>query len=130
MKEKQALTREVKRRYQTASREEKKAILGEFVQNTAYNRKYALRVLNKKTMREVLLTVDGETVKLKPSKRKARLGKKIYSDEAIASLRLIWNFFWNKCGRQQVAADFSAAALFAMTFTTSNLLVLSTNVAI
>jgi hypothetical protein len=109
MREKQALTQEVKRRYQGASREEKKAILGEFIQSTAYNRKYALRVLNKKTVREGLLTVAGETVKLKPAKRKTRLGKKIYSDEVIVSLRLIWIFFWNKCGRQQVAADFSAA---------------------
>jgi hypothetical protein len=106
MREKQALTREVKRRYQVASREE---ILGEFLKNTTYNRKYALRVLNKKTVREMSLTVDGATVKLKPTKRKAQLGKKIYSDEVIASLRLIWNFFWNKWGRQQVAADFSAA---------------------
>jgi hypothetical protein len=101
MREKQALTQEVKRRYQAASREEKKAILDEFVRNTAYNRKYALRLLNKKTVREVLLVTGGETVKLKPAKRKrkVRQGKKIYTDEVIASLRLIWNFFWNKCGK-------------------------------
>ncbi|MDR3341826.1 MAG: hypothetical protein LBT14_03380 [Treponema sp.] len=99
MREKQALTREVKQCYQAASREEKPVILDEFLQNTAYNRKYALRVLNKKTVRKVLLTVGGETVKRKPAKRKARQGKKIYSDEVIASLRLIWNFFWNKCGK-------------------------------
>jgi hypothetical protein len=108
MREKQALAQEVKQRYQAASREDKKTILGEFIPNTTDNRKYALRVLNKKTVGEVLLRVDGETVKLKPTKPKARLGKKIYGDEVIASLRLIWIFFWNKCGRQLVAADFSA----------------------
>ncbi|MDR3343789.1 MAG: hypothetical protein LBT14_13620 [Treponema sp.] len=80
IREKQALTWEVKQRYQAASGEEKQVILDEFIQNTGYDRKYALRVLTKKTVREVLLTVGGETVKRKPAKRKVRQGKKIYSD--------------------------------------------------
>jgi hypothetical protein len=101
MSEKKALTQEVTTRYRAASKKEKSAILNEFVKNTGYNRKYALRVLGRKTMREVLVKVDGKTVKLKPSKRKrkVRQGKKIYTDEVVASLRLVWNFFWNKCGK-------------------------------
>jgi hypothetical protein len=44
---------------------------------------------------------DGRTVKLKPSKRKrkVRQGKKIYTEEVIASLRPVWNFFRDKCGK-------------------------------
>jgi hypothetical protein len=62
-------------------------------------RKYALWILNKKTV----LAVGGETIKLKLAKRKARLGKKTYSDEVIVSLRLIWIFFWNKCGGNKLS---------------------------
>jgi hypothetical protein len=45
--------------------------------------------------------VNGETVKLKPRKKRPanRKGKKIYTDELIASLRLIRAFFWYKCGK-------------------------------
>jgi hypothetical protein len=101
MKEKQALVREVRSRYQGASREEKSGILAEFLETTKYNRKYALRVLNAKPVKEVLVVVDGKTVKVKPEKqkRKKREGKRIYGDEVIASLRIIWEFFWWKCGK-------------------------------
>jgi hypothetical protein len=101
MKEKQSLTREVRIRYQKANRKDKSKILAEFQETTKYNRKYALRVLNAKLVKEVLVVVDGKTVKLKPEKksRKKREGKRIYGDEVIASLRLIWEFFWWKCGK-------------------------------
>jgi hypothetical protein len=54
MKEKQAVTREYKPRYQKAAKKERR-----------------------------------------PANR---AGKRIYTDEAVASLRLIWTFFWYKCG--------------------------------
>ncbi|MDR1986849.1 MAG: hypothetical protein LBP88_07765 [Treponema sp.] len=43
----------------------------------------------------------GKALKLKPAKKKPahRSGKNIYTDEAIASLRLIGAFFWYTCGR-------------------------------
>ncbi|GMO68692.1 MAG: hypothetical protein Ta2A_16990 [Treponemataceae bacterium] len=101
MKEKQALTREVRSRYRSASKKDKSKILDEFVENTNYNRKYALRVLNTKPVKEVSVAVYGKTIKFKPEKkkRKKREGKRIYGDEVIASLRLIWEFFWCKCGK-------------------------------
>jgi hypothetical protein len=45
---------------------------------------------------------DG-TVKLKPAKKRPanRTGKKSYTDDVIASLRLIWAFFWYTCGRTE-----------------------------
>jgi hypothetical protein len=101
MREKQALTREVRPRYQKAAREEKKAILAEYLENTGYNRKYALRVLNERPAKELLLVRGGKAVRIKPEKkrRKKRAGRKVYTEDVIASLRLIWIFFWNKCGK-------------------------------
>ncbi|MDR2094258.1 MAG: hypothetical protein LBP76_01915 [Treponema sp.] len=46
MKEKQAVTGQIRSRYQNAQRKEKSAILNECIQLTGYNRKYALRILN------------------------------------------------------------------------------------
>ncbi|MDR0628904.1 MAG: transposase [Treponema sp.] len=106
MKEKQALTRQIRSRYRKAGRKEKTAVLNEFIQTTGYNRKYALRILNKPEAPQSVLVVKGKTVKLRPSKKrpanrkgKKIYGKKIYTDDIIAALRLIWAFFWYKCGK-------------------------------
>jgi hypothetical protein len=58
--------------------------------------------LNKKPPREALVYIDGKPVKLKPEKKRRpanRKGKRVYTDEVIAALRLIWDFFWYKCGK-------------------------------
>jgi hypothetical protein len=43
----------------------------------------------------------GEAVKLKPEKKRPanRKGKRVYTEEVIASPLLIWTFFWHKCGK-------------------------------
>jgi hypothetical protein len=101
MKEKQKVITGYRSRYRNADRKEKVAILDEVQFITGYNRKYALRILNAPQASQALLVVNGKTVKLKPQKKRPanRKGKKIYADEVIASLRLIWTFFWYKCGR-------------------------------
>jgi hypothetical protein len=102
MQEKKAVTRQVRSRYLKAGRKEKSDILNEFIKITGYkNRKYALRVLNQPQTPQALLVVKGKTVKLKPPKKRPanRTGKKIYTDEVVNSLRLIWTFFWYKCGK-------------------------------
>jgi hypothetical protein len=101
MKQKKALTKEVAGRYRKAGLKEKTAILNEFVANTGYDRKYAITMLNRKPAKEVLAVLNGKAVKYKAEKkrRKKREGKRIYGDKTIASLRLIWDFFWNKCGK-------------------------------
>jgi hypothetical protein len=78
MKEKKAVTNQIRSRYQKANRKEKSAILNEFIQLTGYNRKYALRILNQRQSPQALLVVNGETVKLKPRKKRPanRKGKK------------------------------------------------------
>jgi hypothetical protein len=102
IKEKQAVARQVRSRYLHAGRKEKSAILDEFIKITDYkNRKYALRILHPPKPPQSLLVGNGKAVKLKPLKKRPpnRTSKKIYTDEVIASLRLIWTFFWYKCGK-------------------------------
>ena len=101
MKEKQAVTREYKGRYQKTTKKEKKALLDEFIKLTGYHRKYAVRLLGAKPTKQVMFYTDGKAVKLKPEKKRPsnRKGKRIYNDEVIACLRLVWRFFWFKCGK-------------------------------
>jgi len=112
MKEKKAVTREYKPRYQKASKKEKRGILDEFIKLTGYHRKSAVRLLGAKPVKQIMLYIDGNPVKIKPEKKRPsnRKGKRIYSDEVIEALRLVWTFFWYKCGkilaplmRQQIA---------------------------
>jgi hypothetical protein len=101
MKEKQAVTREYRPRYQKASKKEKRDLLDEFTRLTGYHRKSASRLLSHKPIKELIIYADGEAVKLKPEKKRPanRRGKRVYTEEVIASLRLIWTFFWYKCGK-------------------------------
>jgi hypothetical protein len=101
MKEKQAVAREYKPRYQKASKKEKKVLLDEFIRLTGYHRKSAVRLLCAKPIRQTMIYTNGRAVKIKPEKKRPanRKGKRIYCDEAIACLRLVWTFFWYKCGK-------------------------------
>ena len=101
MKEKQAVTREYLPRYLKATKKEKTALLDQFTMLTGCHRKSAVRLLNAKSIKQVLLYVDGKPVKIKPEKKRPsnRKGKRIYSDEVIDCLRLVWTFFWYKCGK-------------------------------
>ena len=101
MQEKKAVTREYKPRYQKASKKEKKALLDEFTRLTGCHRKSAIRLLNVKQVKQVMVYMDGKPVKIKPEKKRPlnRKGKRIYTDEVINALRLVWTFFWYKCGK-------------------------------
>jgi transposase InsO family protein len=101
MKEKQAVTGEYKPRYQKASKKEKKALLDEFTMLTGYHRKSAVRLLCAKPVKQVTVYIKGKAVKIKPGKKRPanRKGKRIYNDEVVRALRLVWTFFWYKCGK-------------------------------
>jgi hypothetical protein len=101
MKEKKAVAREYQPRYQKASKKEKKVLLDEFTRLTGYHRKSAVRILGAKPVKQVLLFIDGKPVKVKPEKKRKpnRKGKRIYTDEVVAVLRLVWAFFLFKCGK-------------------------------
>jgi hypothetical protein len=101
MKEKQAVTRKYKPRYQKATKKARPDLLDEFTRLTGCHRKSAVRLLSGTPVREVLIHVDGGVVKLTPdTKRPAnRKGTRFYTDEVIASLRLVRTFFWYKRGK-------------------------------
>jgi hypothetical protein len=98
LKTKKALANETAKRYRTAGRKDKTKILDEFVRNTGYCRKYALHILaNWDKVRTV--AIDGETIQLKTLKSKKCVGKPTYTPEDIDSLKRIWTFFWQPCGK-------------------------------
>src|SRR5215467_4834326 len=101
MKEKQAVTREYKPRYQKAKKKGKKALLDEFTKLTGYHRKSAIRLLCARQTKQVIVYIDGKPVKIKPDKKRPsnRKGKRIYNDDVIECLRMVWAFFWYKCGK-------------------------------
>ena len=101
MKEKKAVTREYKPRYQKASKKHKKGLLDEFTRLTGYHRKSAVRLLSAKPVKQLMVYIKGKPVKLKPDKKRPanRKGKRLYTEEVIDALRLVWTFFWYKCGK-------------------------------
>jgi hypothetical protein len=101
MKEKKAVTREYQPRYLKASKKEKRDLLNEFTRLTGYHRKSAVRLLGMRLVKQVMVYGDGNAVKIKPGKKRPsnRKGKRVYTDEVIRALRLVWTFFWFKCGK-------------------------------
>jgi len=102
MREKQAITEQIRKRYKKASKKEKKYILNELVQTTGDNRKYEIRILRKTSTKQVLTFVNGKSTRIRSNKclrPKNRQGKRIYTDDIIKSLRKILAFYWYKCGK-------------------------------
>ncbi len=87
MSEKRALTDQVVRRYRRAGKKEKGVILGEFVQTTGYQRKYAISLLNS-WGRTRWVRIDGKLVKLvvgDPRRAKRRRRPRHYDPEVQAA---------------------------------------------
>jgi transposase InsO family protein len=76
-------------------------LLDVFTRLTGYHRKSAIRLLGAKPVSQPIIYKNGKAVKIKPEKKRPsnRKGKRIYADEVIAALRLVWAFFWYKCGK-------------------------------
>jgi hypothetical protein len=101
MHERKAVTGEYKPRYQKATKKEKKALLDEFTRLTGYHRKSAVRLPGVKPVKQVTVYTGGKAVKIKPEKKRPsnRKGKRVYTDEVIAALRMVREFFRFKCGK-------------------------------
>ncbi|MDR3356578.1 MAG: hypothetical protein LBO04_05245 [Spirochaetaceae bacterium] len=69
MKEKQAVTTEYAFRHRKAGKKAKSALFYEFIRLTSYHRKSAVRLLNARTLRQVMVYVEEKPVKIKPEKR-------------------------------------------------------------
>ena len=100
MRQKKAVTRELRKRYQKARKKEKTVILDEFIQLTGYNRCYACQVLN---VKKVLgyLNIAGKRIKYIADKRKTkRKKKKIYDQEVLVALKELWKICDYICSKR------------------------------
>jgi hypothetical protein len=78
-----------------ATKKGKWTLLAEFIRLTGYHWKSAIRLLRTTLPKPVIVYVKGKAVKLKPEKKRSanRKGKRIYTDEVIRCLWLVWTFF-------------------------------------
>ena len=92
MRQKKAVTRELRDRYQRSSKKEKSIILNGFTQLTGYNRCYTCQVLKVKKEKVLgYLNIAGKRIKYIADKRKIkRKKKKIYDQEVLVALKEIW----------------------------------------
>ena len=91
MKERQAVTKEVAKRYRKAKKKEKMKMLDELVLTTGYNRSYAARALR----------LAPKTVsKSKSGPKKHRKKGRLYNDQVLQALRKIWAILDMPCGKR------------------------------
>jgi len=80
--------REIQERYKTATKQEKKIILDEFCKVCGYNRKYAIRILNKPPSKRTKITGSGRKSRYNTTGIKDFLKKLWISTNLICSKRL------------------------------------------
>jgi hypothetical protein len=100
MRQKKAVTRELRDRYSKSSKKEKTMMLDEFIRLTRYSRSYAARALR---LKEVLgyMQIEGKRVRLVRDKRKTkRKKKKIYDEGVLVSLKEIWKISDYICSKR------------------------------
>ena len=100
MRQKKAVTRELRDRYSKSSKKEKTMMLNEFIRLTRYSRSYAARVLR---LKEVLgyMNIGGKRVRLVRDKRKTkRKKKKFYDESVLVSLKEIWKICDYICSKR------------------------------
>jgi len=112
MRQKKAVTKELKKRYNKATKKKKSIMLDEFCATTRYNRSYASWILKIKKDRVLgYMKAGGKTIKFVAAKAKARKrGRpKIYTYDVFLALRKIWVVFDLICGKR--LAPFMAEAV-------------------
>ena len=102
MRQKKAVNRELKDRYQRSSKKEKSIILNGFIQLTGYNRCYACQILNVKKEKVLgYMNIDGKRVRLVRDKGKIkRKKKKIYDQDVLLTLKEIWKISDYICSKR------------------------------
>jgi hypothetical protein len=102
MRQKKAVTRELRDKYQRLSKKEKTIFLNEFIQLTRYNRCYACQILNvKKEKVSGYLNIAGKRIKYIADKRKIkRKKKKIYDQDVLLALKEIWKICDYICSKR------------------------------
>jgi len=114
MRQKKAITKELKARYNRATKKKKTIILDEFCATTGYNRSYASWILKTKKQKVLgYVKTGGRTIKFvaenKKKKKKKKGRPKIYTYDVFLALRKIWAIFDLICGKR--LAPFMAEAV-------------------
>jgi hypothetical protein len=102
MRQKKAVTKELKDRYQRSSKKGKTHILNEFIQLTRYNRCYACQILNIKNEKVLgYLNMAGKRIKYVADNRKIkRKKKKIYDKKVLNALKELWKICDYICSKR------------------------------
>jgi len=90
MRHKKAVTKELRDRYQRASKKEKTMMLNEFIQLTGYNRCYACQILKKKERVLGYLNIAGKRIKYVADRKTKRKKKRFNDKEIFMVLKKIW----------------------------------------
>jgi len=90
MRHKKAVTKELRDRYQKASKKEKTMMLNEFIRLTGYNRCYACQILKKKERVLGYLNIAGKRIKYVADRKTKRKKKRFYDKEIFMVLKKIW----------------------------------------
>jgi hypothetical protein len=98
MGERQSLVRVNARRYQKASKKEKRKILDEFVESTGYHRTYASYLLSRHGRRVVVTAKTAVVGDIGKRVRKRR--EPVYGAEVVKALKQIWVILDLICGKR------------------------------
>jgi len=103
MHEKQAVTRELARRYVRAGRRAKAAIVDQVVSLAGYNRSYATWLLRTYARRVTLPQAHGPTLVCEAAdkgRRPVRARPRVYGDRVVAALKRVWLVADCICGKR------------------------------
>jgi len=112
MRQKKAITKELRARYSRASEKEKTKMLDEFCAVTGYNRCYASWILKMKSGKVLgYMTTGGKRIKFVIGKKKKTKRKrdKTYGYDVFLKLKKIWTIFDFICSKR--LAPFMAEAV-------------------
>jgi len=105
MRQKKAVTKELKKRYAKATKKQKGVMLDEFCATAGYNRCYASWILKIKKDKVLgYIKIGGKRIKFVAAKKKKKKKKKgrpgIYTYDVFLALRRIWVIFDFICGKR------------------------------
>ena len=103
MRQKKALIRELRKRYQKARKKEKTVILNEFIKLTGYNRCYACQVLNLKKEKVIIFNSKSDLIvpyersrNLIQLMKKRKIYPKVYTNKNLGHYLSILKFYFSK----------------------------------
>ena len=97
LKDRQKLTAVTARKYRTAKKSVKTKILFTFIEQTGYNRKYAIHLLANEG--KIKTIKKGLKAKITSKRVKRRVSPVTYDETVLDALALIWEAFNYQCGK-------------------------------